>query len=129
MRWGYRPLAVRDFAFETGSSEHRRNLAWLADNFRCALLLDEVGRKMESAYALKEKHLRGEVAGDELVQRTQAAGRELAAAPLEKLFRTFARRVRSRGELGELSSLNQKLGLQYRELNQFLQEVANTRNR
>lgn len=114
---------------QTGSSEHRRNLAWLADNFRCALLLDEVGRKMESAYALKEKHLRGEVAGDELVQRVQAAGRELAAAPLEKLFRTFARRVRSRGELGELSSLSQKLWLQYRELDQFLQEVANPRNR
>jgi hypothetical protein len=114
---------------QAGSSEYRRNLAWLADNFRCSLLLDEVGRKMEPAYALKEKHLRGEVAGDELVQRAQAAGRELAAAPLEKLFGTFARRVRSRGELGELSSLNQKLGLQYRELNQFLQELANARNR
>jgi len=113
---------------QAGASEHRRNLAWLADNFRGSLLLDEVGRRMESAYALKEEHLRGEVAADELAQRAQAAGRDLAAAPIEKLFRMFARRVRSRGELGELSSLNQKLGLQYRELDQFLREVARTRN-
>ena len=42
------------------------------------------------------------------------------SAPIEALFRTFARRVRSRGELGEMSSLNQKLWLQYRELDKFL---------
>ena len=117
-----------------GADERRRssaqNLDWLADNFRCSLLLDEVGRKIEPAYALKEQHLRGEVAGDELA----AASRRLPAANWRRrrwreLFRTFARRVRSRGELGELSSLNQKLWLQYRELDQFLRQVTDSQTR
>ena len=105
---------------KTPSAQHRANLDWLADNLRFTLLLDEVGRKLEPAYTLKERHLRGEVSGDELQQQAAAARRELAAAPVEELFRTFARRVRSRGELGELSALNQKLWLQYRELARFL---------
>ena len=113
----------------TTGPEQGENLDWLADNFRCSLLLDEVGRKIEPAYALKEQHLLGEVAGAALVQQARAAHRELASAPTEELFRTFARRVRSRGELGELSSLNQKLWLQYRELDQFLREVTDSRTR
>lgn len=98
----------------TASPKHRAHLDWLADNFRFTLLLDEVGRKIEPAYEMKNKSLLGEN-GD-----AAAARRELAAAPLAELFRTFARRVRSRGELGELSALNQKLWLQYRELETFL---------
>jgi hypothetical protein len=39
------------------------------------------------------------------------------------MFHTFARRVRSRGELGELSSINQKVGQQYLELKRFLFET------
>ena len=71
----------------------------------------------------------GEVEGDALAEQAQAAHRELASAPTEELFRTFARRVRSRGELGQLSSLNQKLWLQYRELEQFLQEATDSQTR
>lgn len=108
---------------KTPAAEHRANLDWLADNFRFTLLLDEVGRKLEPAYALQERQLRSEVSAGELPQQVAAARRELAKAPVEELFRTFARRVRSRGELGELSALNQKLWLQYRELQRFL-EVA-----
>jgi len=111
----------------TPAAEHRANLDWLADNFRFTLLLDEVGRKLEPAYALKERHLRGEVSNAELPQQVATASRELAAAPVEELFRTFARRVRSRGELGELSALNQKLWLQYRELDRFLASVEKAR--
>jgi hypothetical protein len=99
------------------AAQHRANLDWLADNFRFTLLLDEVGRKLEPAYVLKSKSLLGETADAE------TARRELAAAPIAELFRTFARRVRSRGELGELSALNQKLWLQYRELDQFLKRA------
>ena len=111
---------------QTPAPEHGKNLDWLADNFRFALLLDEVGRKIESAYALRDKYLLGEVAGDGLVRQAQAAGRELASAPMQDLFSTFARRVRSRGELGELSALNQKLWLQYRELDRFLKKVTDS---
>ena len=108
---------------KTPSAQHRANLDWLADNFRFTLLLDEVGRKIEPAYTLKEEYLRGELTIAELRQQATTARRELASAPVEELFRTFARRVRSRGELGELSSLNQKLWLQYRESERFLASV------
>ena len=108
---------------KTPSAQHRANLDWLADNFRFTLLLDEVGRKIEPAYTLKEEYLRGELTIAELRQQATTARRELSSAPVEELFRTFARRVRSRGELGELSSLNQKLWLQYRESERFLASV------
>jgi hypothetical protein len=111
----------------TSSREHCDNLDWLADNFQFALLLDEVGRKLEPAYRLQERHLRGEVSATELVAQAQSARREFASAPIEDLFHTFARRVRSRGELGELSALNQKLWLQYRDLDRFLRDIANRR--
>ena len=111
----------------TLSAQHRANLDWLADNLRFTLLLDKVGRKIEPAYVLKEKYLRGELTVAELQQQATSARRELASAPVEELLRTFARRIRSRGELGELSSLNQKLWLQCRESEQFLAGVEKGR--
>ena len=91
-------------------TRHRANLRWLAATFQFTLLLDEVSRAMEPAYRLKETGT-----GD----RAQARA-SLEKAPIEALFRTYAGRVRSRGELGVLSSLNQKLWLQYLELRGFL---------
>ena len=85
---------------QTADSKQRANLDWLADNFRGMLLLDQIGRKMEPAFGLKERWLKGEVAPAKLAAEVEAAGKQLAAAPVEELFRTFARRVRSRGELG-----------------------------
>jgi hypothetical protein len=105
---------------DTPFPPHGANLDWLADNFRFTLLLDQVGRKLEPAYLLKEKTLRNEVDGADLHAQLEAAQQELASAPMEELFRTFARRVRSRGELGELSALNQKLWLQYVELDRWV---------
>jgi hypothetical protein len=90
-----------------------------------------VSKQVEAAHAAKLSgvvgiHWRTEVPAGELPQQVAAARRELAKAPVEELFRTFARRVRSRGELGELSSLNQKLWLQYRELQRFLEVTGTT---
>ncbi len=108
----------------TPEAAHRANLDWLADNLRFTLLLDDVGRKLEPAYALKAKYFSMDGMDHPLPSReVQEARRQLAAAPLEELFRTFARRVRSRGELGELSALNQKLWLEYRELDRFLDKA------
>jgi hypothetical protein len=97
----------------------RSNLEWLADNLRFVLLLDQVNRCIAPARQLKDDWHRGKT-GD-----VESARQEFRKAPIEELFRTYARRVRSRGELGELSSLNQKLWLEYRELDQFLKEIAN----
>jgi len=124
--WGRVPPALAErlrdaiasidrFKKTTPSARHRDNLGWLADNFRFTLLLDEFGRKIEPAYALKESYLLGQSTAG-----AAEARRAFAAAPVAELFRTFARRVRSRGELGELSALNQKLWLEYRELDRFL---------
>jgi hypothetical protein len=52
------------------------------------------------------------------------ARKSLDAAPIRELFETDASRVRSRGELGVLSSLNQRVWLQYKELDRFLSETG-----
>jgi hypothetical protein len=89
------------------------------------LLLDEVSRNLEPAYRLKERWVIGALQGDNFKMEMFAARESLANAPVEKLFKCYARRVRSKGELGELSSINQRLWLCYRELKQFLDEQAN----
>jgi hypothetical protein len=111
---------IRRLATAASDTRCQANLQWLGDNFEFTLLLDEVGRQIEPAYRLKAQWLRGEGAAEKWQTELFAARQALAGAPIEKLFRTYARRVRSRGELGELSALNQKLWLQYRELEQFL---------
>jgi hypothetical protein len=105
------------------ADQHKANLAWLNSNLRFTLLLDEVGRKLEPAYELKNRWLAGKVGRASLAQEMNQAKADLDAAPMEDLFRTYAGAVRSRGELGVLSSLNQKLWLQYRELKEFLASV------
>ena len=79
-----------------------------------------MSRAIEPAYRLKERCLRGEANADTHRKEFASARESLAHAPIEKLFRACARRIRSKGELGELSALNQKLWLQYRELHQFI---------
>jgi hypothetical protein len=105
---------------------HLANLAWLADNFEFTLLLDDVSRTIEPAYLLKERRLRGQVEGAQLVREKAAAQKAFDQAPIEALFRTYARRVRSKGELGQLSSLNQRVWLQYLELERFLEAKEGT---
>lgn len=116
--------ATRRLASSAKDTRHQSNLNWLADNFEFTLLLDEVGRKIEPAWRLKDRWLRGAVTEVELRQNAEEARAALEEAPIEKLFRTYARRVRSRGEMGVLSAINQKLGLQYRESQEFLKQIA-----
>ncbi|MHB8971534.1 MAG: hypothetical protein ACYC3X_04565 [Pirellulaceae bacterium] len=101
----------------------RDELAWLENYLRFALLLDECGRQIEAAYTLKEASLAGEIGGEAFTRQAEAALRDLDAAPLEELFKVFARRVRSRGELGELSAINQKLWLEVVALRRFVAEI------
>lgn len=104
-------------------ARHRANLDWLLANFQFTLLLDEVSRNLEPAYRLKEIALTGGLEPAQLTAEAATARAAFRAAPVEKLFRTFARRVRSRGELGELSSLNQRLWRTCQELDRFLAEI------
>jgi hypothetical protein len=105
---------------KTPNQTHQGNLDWLQADFEFTLLLDEVSRALEPAYRLKERFLTGRL-GDNIPADEAATARQaLNQAPMEKLFRAYARRVRSKGELGVLSSLNQRLWRQYRELAEFL---------
>lgn len=111
---------IEDVKAQTSPAAPRANLDWLSDVLRFTQLLDEVGRAMEPAYGLRDRLAADPGGKPALETEWQTARRALAAAPVEDLFRTMERRVRSRGELGELSALNQKLWRQYRELEQFL---------
>ncbi|MEN6576238.1 MAG: hypothetical protein ABFD90_07835 [Phycisphaerales bacterium] len=117
-------LATMDhFRSRTTDPRHRANLDWLAANLEFTLLLDEVGRRIEPAYMLRNRWLTDGLRPDEMASEKQAALTELKAAPIERLFKTYAGRVRSRGEQGVLSALNQKLWLQYKELAGFLGDL------
>ena len=93
------------------------NLKWLAANYRFVLLLDKVSEDLEPAYRLKDDSLRGITPAAARIAECHA---RLEAAPVEQLLRTYASRVRSRGELGVLSSLCQRVWLEYVELRDFL---------
>ncbi len=98
----------------------RANLQWLAATFRFTLLLDDVSRGIEPAYKLKEQWLRHGRDVPNLAAQIAQCRTALNAVPIEALFQTYASRVRSRGELGVLSALNQRVWLQYQELRNFL---------
>jgi hypothetical protein len=112
----------------TKTAEQQANLSWLRANLQLTLLLDEVGRKTEPAYELKNRCLTGKVDRAQLAQEIGRAKADLDSAPIRELFAAYAANTGSRGELGVLSSLNQKLWLQYRELQAFLTSVENTAN-
>ncbi len=100
--------------------EQRDNLYWLEANIRFTLLLDQVSRRIEPAYQLKERWFTENLSHLVIKSELAKARQEFYSAPVEALFNTFQGRKLSRGELGVLSAVNQKLWLQIRELDQFL---------
>ncbi len=111
---------IRPLQDDASDSSHRDNLLRLSSNLRFALLLDEAGRRMEPAYRLKERWFTETLPEDERTGKISRASEDIKKAPIEELFDTFRGRTLSRGELGVLSSVNQRLWLQYRELTEFL---------
>lgn len=105
---------VSRLADASADAARKGNLRWLAADLRFTLLLDEVGQCIEPAYRLEQRTLRGDIDAESLAREIDAARKRFDRAPIEQLFRTYAGRIRSRGELGVLSALNQKLWLQYR---------------
>ena len=101
------------------------NLNWFKSCFEFTLLLNEVGIDMEPAWNLRDAYLTG--MGKDLYTKEQIgqAKNTLKKAPVEKMITVFASRVRSRGELGELSSINQKVWGEYQQLNAFLKNINN----
>ncbi|HPG38186.1 MAG TPA: hypothetical protein PLP19_05710 [bacterium] len=107
----------------SASTNELDNLNWLDANIQFTLLLDKVSRRLAPAYRLKERWLTENPAPHNIRDDVQQARLEFDSAPVEALFNTFQGRELSRGELGVLSAVNQKLWLQYIELDHFLHEL------
>jgi len=98
------------------------NLNWLKACFEFTLLLNEVGVSMEPAWELRNMNLIESNNGRLTRQSIENAKRSLTNAPIEEMIKVFASKVRSRGELGELSSINQRVWTEYQLLNAFLEK-------
>lgn len=98
----------------------RQNLEWLKSVYEFTLLLDEVGRNLEPAWKIRESYLTGEKGKELSTQQFEQARDALSKAPVESIIKVFASRVRSRGELGGLASINQRVWGEYLLLRDFL---------
>lgn len=107
----------------TGAKEHVRNLKHFKAMFEFELLLDRVVRAMEPAWKLRSAECEGKRvhATDEY----KTALKTLESAPFEEMVHTYMDRVSSRGEMGVLSSVNQRVWGSYRELKKYLAEKIN----
>lgn len=106
----------------TTEERHLANLKWLKSTITFALLLDEVGRRIEPAWKLRDEVRTGQVTISGNQQHFRRAREEFEQAPVKELFGMFAGKVRSRGELGTLASLNQRVWREYQLLETFLSE-------
>jgi len=99
------------------------NLEYLENTLHFVLLLHETGLKIQPAYYWKEDVLTDSFASPDQKEKERVSClKSLDEAPLQALFETYAARVRSQGERGVLSSLNQKLGLEVKELRRFFED-------
>mgnify|MGYP006936212323 FL=1 len=108
---------------KTANPIYKTNIDWLIANFEFTLLLDETSRSIEPTLRLHDNWLKNKIDKQQWKQQFDEARQSFNKAPIESLFKTYMRRVRSRGELGVLSSINQKLWLQYLDLKNFLEKV------
>ncbi len=115
--------SIENCLAEEKGKEKRGNLHWLKACFEFMLLFDQVSTHLEPAWELRDRYYSG--IGDPGLSKEVIleARKELEEAPVEKMIRTFASRVRSRGELGELSSINQRVYREYLLLKDFLNNL------
>lgn len=98
------------------------NLNWLRACFEFTLLFNEVSAAILPAWELRNTYLM-EISNNSRLtkQNLENAKISLTNAPIEKMLKVFASKVRSRGELGELSSINQRVWREYQLLDEFLE--------
>ena len=100
--------------------QQRRNLKSFRAMLSFELLLDKVVRAMAPGWELRDKTLAENRPASR--EACAAALRELESAPVEELIRTYVSRTGSRGEMGILTSINQRLWNNYLLLKNYLQE-------
>lgn len=97
------------------------NLDYLENTLRGVLLLDQVGDCLEPAFVLHRNHWAGNIPeADRQVLFREALAR-WDQAPIRELVEAYGKRIRSPGDLGILSSINQKLWGLASSLREFLE--------
>ena len=100
--------------------QQRRNLKNFRAMLSFELLLDKVVRAMAPGWELRDKALAENRPASR--KACAAALSELESAPIEELIRTYVSRTGSRGEMGILTSINQRLWNNYLLLKNYLKE-------
>ena len=108
---------------KTQNSRHKENLEWLKNTIDFEILLHQVTEAMQPAAQLKKDFFEKKKYPSS--QEIKNAQGKLTSAPTEQLFKTYAQKARSRGELGILSSLNQRLWTTYLDLMNFMNDFQN----
>lgn len=106
-------------ALKKAKGSQLENLQRFIAMFRFELLLGEVDKAMMPAFILKKNDSQGYV--NKSLEEYEEAYCTLRSAPVKELFETYMQRVHSRGELGVLSSLNQRLWREYNDLKSYLE--------
>lgn len=106
---------------EAAEPRFQNELEHAENTMRFVLLLHETGVKLEPAGRLRNEYIAGRISEDDLRQQLTGAFADLNRAPMADLFEAFSKRLHSKGELGVLSALNQKLGLHARDLGVFVE--------
>lgn len=97
----------------------RESLQRFIAMFRFELLLGEVDKAMMPAFLLKKNDR--QTGKNSSFQDYEETYRVLMSAPIREMFDTYMERIHSRGELGVLSSLNQRVWREYQELKSYLE--------
>ncbi|MBI1386832.1 MAG: hypothetical protein GC154_00100 [bacterium] len=114
---------LASFSPLNATQDQLNHIVWLSNTVSFILLLDETGQQLEIADRIKNLDVKGALAPDERESKIQEALNAIDAAPLSDLFTACANRVYSRGELGVLSSLNQKLWVFVQDRKNYLQNA------
>jgi len=102
--------------------EWRSNLEYLEYTLQGVLLIEKTGDTLASAYSLRQRLLAGSVDESEKDRLIQEALASLNQAPIRELIEAYGKRIRSQGDRGVLSSINQKLWGLTQSLRAFLEE-------
>lgn len=110
---------VNEAMGQTKNSRYLNNLKHFRAIFQFELLLNEVTRAMQPAWNIRKAVLQN--GGQPTLTEYEKVLDQLESAPVKEMIMTYASRVRSRGEMGILTSINQRLWTEYQELKSFLQ--------
>ena len=105
-----------------GNASYSAALEKFRSVFEFELLLDRVGRSLEPGWRLRDEYLVSrKYTGHDVYEKAFA---ELKKAPVEDLFKALVKRVDNKGDMGLLVSVNQRLWLNYRFVEEFLSEAC-----